>query len=175
MNFRFVYFVYLNKLRIIINADNEVTGMETLKLPTNKEQKIARDNKEIFDRIAGKLKKSTKEVEIGVRGEKDHVKIPVSAFRFLSTILEHMANGKAISIIPADAEITTQQAADMLNVSRPHVVKLLEEKKLPFHKVGTHRRIKLKDLETYRTGMEKEREEALTELAKQAQELDLDY
>jgi len=149
--------------------------MEALKLPTHKEQKIARENKEILDRIAGKLKKSTKEVEIGVRGEKDHVKIPVSAFRFLSTILEHMAAGKAISIIPADAEVTTQQAADMLNVSRPHVVKLLEKGELPFHKVGTHRRIKLKDLETYRARMEKERDDVLTELAKQAQELDMGY
>jgi len=149
--------------------------MEALKLPTRKEQKIARDNKEIFDRIAGRLKKSTKEVEIGVHGEKDHVKIPASAFHFLSTILEHMAAGKAVSIIPADAEITTQQAADMLNVSRPHVVKLLEEGELPFHKVGTHRRIKLKDLEAYRASMEKEREEALTELTRISQELDLDY
>jgi excisionase family DNA binding protein len=149
--------------------------MEALKLPTRKEQKIARENKEIFDRIAGKLKKSTKEVEIGVRGEKDNVKIPVSAFRFLSTILEHMAAGKAVSIIPADAEVTTQQAADMLNVSRPHVVKLLKEGELPFHKVGTHRRIKLKDLEAYRAKMEKEREEALTELTRISQELDLDY
>ncbi len=149
--------------------------MEALKLPTRKEQKIARDNKEIFDRIAGKLKKSTKGVEIGVRGEKDHVKIPASAFHFLSTILEHMSKGKAISIIPADAEITTQQTADMLNVSRPHVVKLLEDGELPFRMVGTHRRIKLKDLEAYRAKMEKEREKALTELAKQAQELDMGY
>lgn len=149
--------------------------MEALKLPTRKEQKIARENKEIFDRIAGKLKKSTNGVEIDVRGEKDHVKIPVSAFQFLSTILEHMSKGKAVSIIPADAEITTQKAADMLNVSRPHVVKLLEEGKLPFHKVGTHRRIALHDLEAYRAKMEKEREEALTELTRISQELDLDY
>ena len=149
--------------------------MEALKLPTRKEQKIARENKEVFNRIADRFKKSTKEIEIGVGGEKDHVKIPASAFRFLSTILEHMADGKAISIIPADAEITTQQAADMLNVSRPHVVKLLEEGELPFHKIGTHRRIKLKDLEAYRARMEKEREEALTELTRISQELDLDY
>ncbi|MEX0660376.1 MAG: helix-turn-helix domain-containing protein [Balneolaceae bacterium] len=149
--------------------------MEALELPTRKEQQAARESKEKLDRISGKLKKSTKEIELGVRGEKDHFKIPVSAFRFLSTILEHMADGKAISIIPADTEITTQQAADMLNVSRPHVVKLLEEKALPFHKVGTHRRIKLKDLEAYRAKMEKDREEALTELTRISQELDLDY
>ena len=149
--------------------------MEALKLPTRKEQKIARENVKILGQIAGKHEKSSIAIEIEVSGEKEHVKIPVSAFKFLNTILEHMAQGKAISIIPSSAEITTQQAAEMLNVSRPHVVKLLEEGELPFHKVGTHRRIKLKDLEKYRSKMEKEREEALTELAKQAQELDMGY
>ena len=149
--------------------------MEALKLPSRKEQKIAQENVKILGQIAGKHKKSSKAIEIEVSGEKEHVKIPVSAFKFLSTILEHIAQGKAVSIIPSGAEITTQQAAEMLNVSRPHVVKLLEEGELPFHKVGTHRRIKLKDLEKYRARMEKEREEALTELAKQAQELDMGY
>jgi len=149
--------------------------LETLKLPTRKEQKIAQENVKILGQIAGKHKKSSKAIEIEVSGEKEHVKIPVSAFKFLNTIMQHMAQGKAISIIPSSAEITTQQAAEMLNMSRPHVVKLLEEGELPFHKVGTHRRIKLKDLEKYRARMEKEREEALTELAKQAQELDMGY
>ena len=149
--------------------------MEALKAPTRKEQRIAQENVKILGQIAGKHKTSSKAIEIEVSGEKEHVKIPVSAFKFLNTILEHMAQGKAISIIPSDAEVTTQQAAEMLNVSRPHVVKLLEEGELPFHKVGTHRRIKLKDLEKYRAKMEKEREEALTELAKQAQELDMGY
>ena len=149
--------------------------METLKLPTRKEQKIAQENVKILGQIAGKHKKSSKAIEIEVSGEKEHVKIPVSAFKFLNTIMQHMAQGKAISIIPSSAEITTQQAAEMLNMSRPHVVKLLEDGELPFHKVGTHRRIKLKDLEKYRARMEKEREEALTELARQAQELDMGY
>lgn len=72
-------------------------NIQALKLPTRKEQKIALENKEIFERIAGKLKKSSKEVEIGVRDEKDHVKIPVSAFHFLSTILEYMA---AVKLCP---------------------------------------------------------------------------
>lgn len=149
--------------------------MEVLKLPTQKEQRIAQENVKILGQIAGKHKKSSKAIEIEVSGEKEHVKIPVSAFKFLNTILKHMAQGKAVSIIPSSAEITTQQAAEMLNVSRPHVVKLLEVGELPFHKVGTHRRIKLKDLQKYRVRMEKEREEALTELAKQAQELDMGY
>lgn len=149
--------------------------MEAVQLPTREEQKLAQESKDTLELISGKHKSSSEAIEIGVEGEANHIKLPASAFRFLSTILEHMAQGKAISIIPSDTEVTTQQAADMLNVSRPHVVKLLEEGELPFHKVGTHRRIKLQDLEAYRAKMEKEREDALAELTKQAQELDLDY
>lgn len=149
--------------------------MEALQLPTHEEQEVARQGKEALERITEKHKSQSDAIEIGVEGETDHVKIPASAFKFLSNILDLMAQGKAVSIIPSDTEVTTQQAADMLNVSRPHVVKLLEEGELPFHKVGTHRRIMLQDLEGYRERMEKEREEALTELTRQSQELGLDY
>jgi excisionase family DNA binding protein len=149
--------------------------MDALNLPTRKEQKIARENKESLNRIAEKLKKSTKEVEIGVRGEKDHIKIPVSALKHLNTIMDLIAQGKAITVNPIDSEITTQEAADILNVSRPFVVKLLEKGKMPHHKVGSHRRIKLRDLLVYKQRMEKDREEALTELTRIGQELDLNY
>ena len=150
--------------------------MEALQLPpTREEREVARQGKDALKRITDKHSRPSNSIEIEVEGEADHVKIPVSAFKFLSHILDLMAQGKAISIIPTDAEVTTQQAAEMLNVSRPHVVKLLEEGELPFHKVGTHRRIKLQDLEAYRSKMEKERDEALSELTRQSQELGLDY
>lgn len=149
--------------------------MEALKLPTRKEQKIARENKEKLERIAGKLKTSTKEIEISVRGEKDDFKIPVSALKHLNTIIDLMAQGKAITVNPIDAEITTQEAADLLNVSRPYVVKLLEEGKIPFHKVGSHRRIKLKDFLIFKDQYKKDQREALDELTRISQELGLDY
>ncbi len=149
--------------------------MDALKLPSRKEQKIARENKEILDRIAGNIKKSTKEVEIGIKGEEDSIKIPVSALKHLNTIMNLMAQGKAITVNPVDAEITTQEAADLLLVSRPYLVKLLENGKIPFHMVGSHRRIRLEDLLAYKKQMEKEREEALTELTRISQELGLDY
>ncbi|MFO7845300.1 MAG: hypothetical protein R6V27_01965 [Balneolaceae bacterium] len=93
--------------------------MEAPKLPTRKEQKIARENKEKLDRIVGKLRNSNKEIEISVPGEKDDFKISGSALKHLNTIIDLMSQGKAISVNPVDAEITTQEAADLLNVSRP--------------------------------------------------------
>ncbi|MBV2094467.1 MAG: helix-turn-helix domain-containing protein [Candidatus Thiodiazotropha sp. (ex Codakia orbicularis)] len=103
------------------------------------------------------------------------ITVPVSAMRMLVDILAHMTEGKAMALIPQDAELTTQQAADFLNVSRPFFVKLLEKGNLQFHKVGSHRRVYFRDLVTYKEQSMKERRKALDELAKQAQELNMGY
>ncbi len=86
-----------------------------------------------------------------------------------------MAQGNAVTIIPTHAELTTQEAADFLNVSRPYLVKLLDKRKVPFHKVGTHRRIKFADLVAYKKIFESERDSILEELAEQSQGLKLGY
>jgi len=86
-----------------------------------------------------------------------------------------MADEKSNTLIPSDAELTTQQAADILNVSRPHIVKLLEEGEIPFKKAGAHRRIELKALVAYDKKLKKTRDKKLAFLAKQAQDLNLGY
>ncbi len=109
-----------------------------------------------------------------IDGEQD-ITVPLSAMRMLVDILAHMAEGEAISLIPQHAELTTQQAADFMNVSRPFFVKLLENGKLPHHKVGSHRRVYFRDLIAYKEQSMADRKKVMEELAAQAQELDMGY
>lgn len=103
------------------------------------------------------------------------VELPTSALRLLVEILSELAEGNAVKVVPIHAELTSQEAADMLNVSRPHLVKLLETGALPFHKAGKHRRIRFADLMAFKAERDRASAEALEELAKQAQELHLGY
>jgi excisionase family DNA binding protein len=116
------------------------------------------------------------EVRIAIEENPDEVvSIPISAFRLLADILTEMSKGNAVTFIPIHVELTTQQAADFLNVSRPFVVKLIDEKKLPCRKVGTHRRVLFQDLVEFKRKTNQERAKTLDELAKQAQDLDMGY
>lgn len=103
------------------------------------------------------------------------IKIPFSAIRLLVEILTQMAEGNAVTLIPIHAELTTQEAANLLNISRPYLIKLLESGKIPFHKVGTHRRILFADLLVFKEKANKDGQKALDELTEQAQELDMGY
>jgi excisionase family DNA binding protein len=109
-------------------------------------------------------------------GQKEEtIELPAGAVKLLQAILEDMASGRAVTIVPQNAELTTQQAADFLNVSRPFLVQLLEQKKLPFRLVGTHRRIRFEDVLRFKETTDAERRKVLDQLAAEAQDFKMGY
>lgn len=97
--------------------------------------------------------------------------IPAPAVKMLVRILEEMALGNAVTLTPVHAELTTQEAADMLNISRPSLIQLLEDGKIEYRKVGTHRRVKFEAVMSYKRAADAERRAALAELAAYDQEI----
>ena len=151
--------------------------METvIRRTSRKDQKIA--TKSVFDltRTAASISRRKPDVvKIKIQESGEFVSVPRKALDLLFNILSNMAEGKSISLVPSDSEVSTQQAADMLNVSRPHIVKLLEQGVIPYKKAGSHRRILLEDLLKYDEKLNDQRNSSLKFIAKQAQELGLGY
>ena len=103
---------------------------------------------------------------VSARFGAETVDIPRTAVLLLREILEHMAHGKGVAVTPLHAELTTRQAADLLQVSRTHLVQLVDEGRIPCRKVGSHRRVRAEDILAYRR-------EALDELTARDQVLGL--
>ncbi len=144
-------------------------------VPDQHDSELAKESTRV---LAPMLEEGAGEVRLRIqRGDRTtaEVQIPEVALRLLGNVLAEMARGRSVSLIPLDTEITTQQAADLLNVSRPFLVGLLEKGDIPFRMVGVQRRILFRDFMDYKTRSEADRLLALDELARQGQELRLGY
>jgi excisionase family DNA binding protein len=137
-------------------------------IPTPSDTELAKE--------ASRAIATNKPAELRVRMDNgQELLLPRAATRLMHHLLTEMAQGNAVTIIPIHAQLTTQEAADFLNVSRPYLIRLLEEKSIPFHRVGSHRRICFQDLEAFKKVTEEKRQAAMNELAAQAQEEDMGY
>jgi excisionase family DNA binding protein len=121
--------------------------------------------------------KSKEEIEFAFKKNKHETAflLTPNLVKMLFNLLVQISKGNAVTIVPIHAELTTQQAADLLNVSRPYLIKLLEQKKIPFNTVGKHRRIKFADLLKYREKMKEKAKKIQNELTQEAQDLNLGY
>ena len=103
----------------------------------------------------------------------NRLELPRPIYELLVRVASALQEGKVISLVPETQELTTQAAANILGVSRPHLIKLLESGKLAFHKVGAHRRIRMNDLSEFQQARDRDRRRALDDLARKAQEAGL--
>jgi excisionase family DNA binding protein len=144
--------------------------------PSEDDARIAQESSRRLAKLVATRRKKPLKVRIEPDGgTEETVSIPASAFRLLADILTEMARGNAVTLIPIHAELTTQQAADLINVSRPFLVEQLEKGIIPYRKVGTHRRILFKDLMQYKQMIDAKRLKALEELSALDQKLGLGY
>lgn len=143
------------------------------KHPTPQDAKIAHQSGQILSRYIQRenpLKLCVMDDE-----SQQPLHLPSNAVVLLIEILEAMAAGQGVTIIPENAELSTAQAADVLNVSRPYLIKLLESNHIPYRKVGKHRRVRMEDVMAYKKAIDAEREEILDQLVAEAQAQDMGY
>lgn len=137
--------------------------------PSDIEATMARKSCRVLAPLRGK------DLQVQITETDETVTLPGCAMRLLVDLLLEMGEGNAVALVPIHAELTTQQAADFLGVSRPFLVAKLEQGTIPFRKVGTHRRVLFEDIATYKRAIDAKRMEVLDQLADQAQELDMGY
>lgn len=141
--------------------------------PSAQEAAVARASGQLLSRYA--RDKAPLKLRVTDGEQAEPIELPAGAVALLMDILEAMAAGQGVTIMPENAELTTVQAAEVLNVSRPFLIKLLDEQKIPHRKVGKHRRIRMEDMMAYKASIDAERESVLDQLAAEAQEQDMGY
>jgi len=151
-------------MKMMTRAEEPVT-------PTDQESDIARESSRQLAEVLAQSGTSG-ELRLRLRTGRE-IRLPHSALRVLAGALQQMADGHGVLLLPVDAELTTQQAADLLRVSRPFLIKLLEQGKLPYRRVGAHRRLPARDVLRYAAAERARREHIMQELAEETERLEL--
>jgi len=143
-------------------------------VPTAQEAAIARESGERLSAYARRNRPLSLRV-IDAEQEQLPLELPAGAVASLMEILDAMAAGRGVSVVPESPELTTVQAAEVLNVSRPYLIKLLATNAIPHRKVGKHRRVRMEDVMAYKNRIDRAREAVLDQLAGEAQREDMGY
>ena len=150
--------------------------IDDLAVPSEEEAREAAEAaRRLSPLVARRAKRRPRRIRIRPAEGEEEVVVPESAFRLFVDLLELMAKGSAVTIVPVNAELTTQQAADVLNVSRPYLVGLMEQGAIPFRRVGNRRRVLMRDLMAFKARDDQQRRKVADQLAQEAQELGLEY
>ncbi|MGB5633661.1 MAG: helix-turn-helix domain-containing protein [Waterburya sp.] len=142
-------------------------------LPTEADIELSTESSRILASLTNSHSHTQKITVESENGKEESLLIPSVAYELLIDILSQISQGNAVTLVPVRAELTTQQAANLLNVSRPYLIKLLESSEIPHHKVGKHRRIFAQDLYEYKAKIDAKRSQSLDELTALSEELDL--
>jgi excisionase family DNA binding protein len=153
-----------------------MTLTETI-IPTDDEREVARNSVRILNRRGADIhlvapRQAGRSASRGM--EEVALAQAVRIAHLVQTLLEQLAQGKAVTVVPNDALLTTQDAADLLQVSRPYLIQLLAKEKVPFQKVGNRRKIAFEEIQKLKAKLKSDGEQALQDLAKLDAELNLD-
>jgi excisionase family DNA binding protein len=146
-------------------------ALEEISRPSKQEQKVAMESYNALASVIEQLHSDKAEIEI--EEIKDKIVIPIRALKLLGDILKSMSQGKPISIVPVATEVTTQKAAEILGCSRPYFIKLLEQGKIEYTKVGKHRRIMFEDVLKYKKLMKEEQKRNIIDIMNFDEEIGL--
>ena len=147
--------------------------LEEMKKPSKSEQKVATASYTALLSVIQQISSGKAEIEIEIEETKEKIVLPTRALKLLGDILKSMSQGKPISIVPIATEVTTQKAAEILGCSRPHIVKLLEDGKIAFTKVGKHRRINFSDIIKFRKQMKDDQKKHIIDIMNFDEEIGL--
>lgn len=138
--------------------------IQQIQRPSKEEQRLALASYDALASTIEQLRSDNPEIEFEETSEK--IKVPIKALKLLAEILRTLSQGRPVSIVASATEMTTQAAAEMLGCSRPFLIRILEEGKIPFTKVGRHRRIKAEDVIQYKRLMKSDQKSLLIDIMK---------
>ena len=151
------------------SLEDRIRRMTPVSAPPEQQAQVAALSRAMEGMVQAPRRRAPECRLVGPGGEA--ISIPESVFYVLERVAEVMARGDSITVVPVGKEVTTQQAADLLNVSRQYLVRLLDEGRIPFRKTGKHRRLRIQDVLAFKEERDKDRRAGLRALSRLTQDL----